>query len=61
VLDLSGLHFHHAKATYHAVTHDLTVHSGSVTDMLTLLSPHGTHFGTASDGHGGTDVFLIDA
>ena len=62
VIDLHGLHLHaHAKATYDAGTHDLTVHSGSVTDTLTLLSPHGTHFGTASDGHGGTDVFLVFA
>jgi autotransporter-associated beta strand protein len=61
VLDLSGLPHAHAKATYDATTNDLTVRSGSVTDTLTLLSPHGTNFGTASDGHGGTDVFLIIA
>jgi hypothetical protein len=62
VLDLSGLHFHGgATAIYHKGTHHLTVHSGPVTDTLTLLSPHGTHFGTASDHHGGTDVFLVVA
>jgi autotransporter-associated beta strand protein len=61
-LELIGLHFHAgAKATYHKVTHDLTVHSEGVTDTLTLLSPHGTHFEAASDGHGGTDVFLVFA
>jgi autotransporter-associated beta strand protein len=61
-LDLSGIHFHAgAKATYNTATHDLTVHSGHVTDTLTLLSPHGTHFEAASDHHGGTDVFLVFA
>jgi autotransporter-associated beta strand protein len=58
-LDLSGLHFHnHAKATYHAVTDELTVRSGIITDTLTLLAPSGTHFAVASDGHGGTEVTL---
>ena len=62
VLDLTGLHFHAgAKATYHKASHHLTVHSGGVTDTLTLLSPHGTHFETASDHHLGTDVFLMFA
>ena len=57
VLDLSGLHFlPGATATYHKAGHHLTVHSGSVTDILTLLSPHGTIFTAASDGHGGTKV-----
>jgi autotransporter-associated beta strand protein len=61
-LDLTGLHFHAgATATYHKANHHLTVHSGGVTDVLTLLSPHGTHFATASDHHGGTDVFLVFA
>jgi autotransporter-associated beta strand protein len=60
--DLTGLHFHTgATATYHKANHRLTVHSGSVTDTLTLLSPHGTHFAAASDHHGGTDVFLVFA
>jgi autotransporter-associated beta strand protein len=59
VLDLTGLKFHvGAKAKYHAVTDVLTVHSGHVTDKLTLLSPHGTHFAVANDGHGGTKVTL---
>jgi autotransporter-associated beta strand protein len=62
VLDLSGLHFHAgATATYHKAAHHLTVESGGVTDTLALLSPHGTHFTTANDGHGGTDVFLLFA
>jgi autotransporter-associated beta strand protein len=62
VLDLTGLHFHAgATATYHKASHHLTVHSGRVTDTLTLLAPHGTHFATASDHHGGTDVFLVFA
>jgi autotransporter-associated beta strand protein len=59
VLDLSGLHFHsHAKATYDVITDKLTVHSGSVTDKLTLLKPAGTHFKAANDGRGGTEVTL---
>jgi autotransporter-associated beta strand protein len=59
-LDLAGLKFHTgAAATYHKASDRLTVHSGHVTDALTLDSPHGHHFGTASDGHGGTDVFLL--
>jgi hypothetical protein len=37
-------------ATYHNARHHLTVHSG-MTDTLTLLSPHGTHFAVANDGH----------
>jgi autotransporter-associated beta strand protein len=62
LLDLTGLHFHPgARATYHRANHHLTVQSGGVTDTLTLLSPHGTHFATASDHHGGTDVFLVFA
>ena len=62
VLDLTGLKFHAgAKATYHPATDRLIVHSGRVTDTLTLVSPHGTHFHAASDHHGGTDVFLFFA
>jgi autotransporter-associated beta strand protein len=58
-LDLTGLKFDpDATATYQKASHHLTVHSGHVTDTLTLLSPHGTHFTTASDGHGGTKVTL---
>jgi hypothetical protein len=49
------------KAKYHPATDVLTVHSGHITDTLTLLLPHGTHFATASDHHGGTDVFLVFA
>ena len=61
-VDLTGLRFHAgATATYHKANHNLTVHSGSATDTLTLLSPHGTHFAAASDHHGGTDVFLFFA
>jgi autotransporter-associated beta strand protein len=62
-LDLAGLKFHAgATATYHTATDRLVVHSGHVAaDTLTLVSPHGHHFGTASDGHGGTDVFLLHA
>jgi hypothetical protein len=37
------------------------VHSGSVTDTLTLHSPHHTDFGVANDHHGGTEVFLVFA
>ena len=60
--DLTGLHFHAgATATYHTATDRLTIHSGHATDRLTLVSPLGHHFGTATDGHGGTDVFLRHA
>jgi autotransporter-associated beta strand protein len=60
VVDLSGLKFHAgAEATYHKATHRLAVHSGHVTDALTMISPHGTHFAAASDGHGGTEVLLL--
>jgi len=62
VIDLAGLKFHAgATATYHRGNHHLTVHSGTVTDTLTLNSPYGTHFAVASDGHGGTDVLLFHA
>jgi hypothetical protein len=56
---VSGLKFHAgATAKYQAATDVLTVHSGHVADALTLLSPHGTHFAVASDGHRGTEVTL---
>jgi autotransporter-associated beta strand protein len=62
IVDLSGLKFHPgAKATYHKASHHLAVHSGHVTDTLTMLSPHGSHFEAASDGHGGTEVLLLFA
>jgi len=62
VLDLNGLKFHAgATATYHKANDHLTVRSGHVTDTLTLLSPHGTHFEAVSDHHGGTEVFLVFA
>jgi autotransporter-associated beta strand protein len=62
VIDLTGLRFHAgATARYHAANDILRVHSGHITDVLTLLSPQGTHFHTASDHHGGTDVFLVFA
>jgi autotransporter-associated beta strand protein len=60
VIDLSGLHFQPgAFATFHH--EQLKVRSDGVTDKLTLVSPHGTHFEAASDHHGGTDVFLFFA
>jgi autotransporter-associated beta strand protein len=59
ILDLTGLKFHSgATATYHKATHLLTIHSGNVTDTLTLLSPLKTHFTVTKDGHGGSDVML---
>jgi autotransporter-associated beta strand protein len=59
ILDLTGLKFHPgASARYHAANEHLRVHSGHVTDILTLVSPHGTHFTVANDGHGGTKVVL---
>jgi hypothetical protein len=59
MLDLIGLKFHHgASAKYHKATGLLTVHSGHVTNTLTLLDPLGTHFVVSKDGHGGTKVTL---
>jgi autotransporter-associated beta strand protein len=60
VLDLTGLQFDpDTSAIYHKATHHLAVSNGHVTDTLTLLSSHGTHFSAASDGHAGTEVFLL--
>jgi hypothetical protein len=62
VLDLTGLRFHRgASATYHRAGHHLKVHSGHITDTLTLHAPHGFRFAVASDHHGGTDVTLAVA
>jgi autotransporter-associated beta strand protein len=62
VLDLPGLKFHRgAAAKYHKATDLLTVRSGHVTDILTLLDPLGSHFIASSDGHGGTKVTLAAA
>jgi autotransporter-associated beta strand protein len=62
ILDLTGLHFHAgATAKYHHATHLLAVHSGSVTDTLTLNAPASTHFSVEHDGHGGSEVFLVFA
>ena len=60
ILDLSGLHFHAvgAAAIYDNTSHHLLVQSGGVIDRLTLVSPNGTHFAVADDGHGGTKVVL---
>jgi hypothetical protein len=53
VLDLTGLKFHKgATAKYHPATDILDVHSGLVTDILTLFAPLGTHFVAAKDGPG---------
>jgi fibronectin-binding autotransporter adhesin len=58
-IDLSGLHFTAgATATYDRTTHHLRIHSGHVTDTLTLTSPQGTDFTVASDGHAGTLIFV---
>jgi autotransporter-associated beta strand protein len=60
IIDIAELRFQpSATATYNPGNHHLTVHSSNHTDTLTLLSPHGFHFGTANDGHGGVDVFLL--
>jgi autotransporter-associated beta strand protein len=57
VLDLSGLHFQPgAFATFHH--HHLKLHSGGRIDAFTLVSPRGTSFAVANDGHGGTRVTL---
>jgi hypothetical protein len=59
VLDLPGLKFHKLASAHYNVSNDhLRVHSGHVADTLTLVSPHGTHFTAANDGHGGTKVTL---
>jgi autotransporter-associated beta strand protein len=59
VLDLTGLKFHSgATAKYHPAKHLLSVHSGHVSDKLTLFSPLGKHFTLAKDGQGGTLVTL---
>jgi autotransporter-associated beta strand protein len=59
ILDLTGLHFHAgATATYRKAGHHLIVHSGHITDTLTLFSPHGTLFTVANDRHGGTRIVL---
>jgi hypothetical protein len=58
-IDLPGLRFHtHAKATYDIGTGELTVHSGHVTDTLSLALT-GTKFKALDDGHGGTKVVLV--
>jgi hypothetical protein len=36
----------------------LKVHSGHVTDTLTLHAPHGFRFAVGNDGHGGTKITL---
>jgi autotransporter-associated beta strand protein len=57
VIDLAGLRFFkHAKATYDPVSDQLTVHSGKVTDTLTLVEPGVLQFKAVDDGHGGTKI-----
>jgi autotransporter-associated beta strand protein len=59
ILDLTGLKFRSgAAATYHKTTHHLSVHSGKVTDTLTLFDLSRTDFIVSNDGHGGTKVTL---
>ena len=59
VIDLSGLAFKPGTAaTYDAGTHALTVSSGGVTDVLTLIDQMGTHFAALGDHAGGTRVML---
>jgi autotransporter-associated beta strand protein len=61
IIDLPRLAFKTgASAVYHA-NHHLTIHSGTVTDTLTLLTPAGTSFSALNDGYGGTEVLLIHA
>ena len=62
MLDLIGLKFHHgASAKYHKATGLLTVHSGHVTDTLTLEPSFlvGAHFRASNDRHGGTKVTVV--
>jgi len=55
-IDLAGLKFvKHARATYDAGSKVLTVHSGKVTDTLTLI-PAVLQFKAVDDGHGGTKI-----
>lgn len=57
VIDLAGLQFvRHAKATYDSGTGHLTVHSGKVTDTLTLNAPIALQFKVVDDRHGGTKI-----
>jgi autotransporter-associated beta strand protein len=60
VVDLTKFHAG-ANAKLHRATDVVTVHSGHVTDTLTLVSTQGTHFVIAKDGHGGTKVTLAPA
>jgi len=62
VLDFTGLKFHTgASARYHPGSHHLTIHSGRVTDTLTLyqFSQEGVHLHVSRDAHGGTKVTLV--
>jgi autotransporter-associated beta strand protein len=57
VIDLAGLKFvKHAKATYDSISGHLTVHSGKVTDTLTLINPDFFTFKVVDDRHGGTKI-----
>jgi autotransporter-associated beta strand protein len=60
-IDLAGLKFvKHAKVTYDGGSKVLTVHSGKVTDTLTLI-PAILQFKAVDDGHGGTKIIAKPA
>jgi autotransporter-associated beta strand protein len=60
IIDLTGLSFaKHAKVSYSPKTDILSLTSGGVTDMLTVVAPHGATFALSSDGSHGTDITLI--
>lgn len=60
-IDLAGLKFFkHAKVTYDGGSKVLTVHSGKVTDTLTLI-PAVLQFKAVDDGHGGTKIIAKPA
>ena len=60
VIDLAGLGYvSGATATYNTGSHVLTVTSGGVSDMMSLITPTGTSFAASSDGGTGTDIKLV--
>ena len=62
VIDLRGLTFaDNMTPTYDSTSGTLTVTEGATTDTLILTTPGATDFTLASDGQGGTDIFLCFA
>ena len=62
VIDLRGLAFAgNTTPTYDSASGTLSVTEGATTDTLILTAPGATSFALASDGQGGTDIFLCFA